>query len=392
MSKNISIIGVGRLGICTALVLERSGYNVLGVDIFPDYVNAINNKTLKSQEPLVEKYLSESNNFRVTLDLDEALNHSDIIFILVATPTGAGEKSYDHSSLSNVLHKINKKKVTNKHIIIGCTVLPGYINCVGKCLLADCAGCTLNYNPEFIAQGNIVRGFENPDIVLIGAETEQSGKRIKELYDNSCHNNPRMCIMSPASAEITKLSINCFITTKIAFANTIADIAINTPNADAEDILNAVGGDTRIGSKCLQPGFGFGGPCFPRDNRALGNYARSIGIKPFIPEATDNSNKFHTQQQMERIENMTGCNIETSVVFEDVAYKPKCAVPIIEESQKLEIAKQLRKKGYDVKIRDRDIIINEIKKEYGNQFEYESTDSKNICQSPEDIVINSGFI
>lgn len=109
--------------------------------------------------------------------------------------------------------------------------------------------------------------------------------------------------MTAESAELTKLSLNCFITTKIAYANTIADIASKTPNANAVDILRAgsrasrvrvmfgrgsqcafaVGQDSRVGSKCIMPGYGFGGPCFPRDNRALGNYAKSIGVNPIIP-------------------------------------------------------------------------------------------------------------
>ena len=89
--------------------------------------------------------------------------------------------------------------------------------------------------------------------------------------------------MSPDSAEITKLAINCFITTKIAYANMIGDIADQTPGADKFEILKAVGGDKRIGGLYLKPGYGFGGPCFPRDNRALGSYAQQVGIDPIIP-------------------------------------------------------------------------------------------------------------
>lgn len=370
--NNISIIGIGRLGICTALILERAGYNVVGVDIFQSYVDSINNKTLKTSEPFVEEYLRQSNNLTATMSLDDAINHSDILFILVATPTGSGDKSYDHSHLSKVLSDLNKRKIKNKHIIIGCTVLPGYINNVARSIISDCENTTINYNPEFIAQGSIIKNFESPDIVLIGEETVESGNTIENIYKKIYSNHqPKYCRMSAESAEITKLSINCFITTKIAFANTIKDIADKTKNANANDILHAVGHDDRIGTKCLKPGYGFGGPCFPRDNRALGNYAKSIGIEPIIPLATDESNKYHAR-------NMANLLIDENkqfYVFEDVAYKDNCPVPIIEESQKLEVAKFLVKNGKNVIIRDKNSIIDAVKLEYGNLFQYENFES-----------------
>ena len=136
--KNISIIGIGRLGICVGLCLEYAGYNVLGVDIFPDYVEKINNKTLDSPEPHVNKLLQESKNFRATTDLDEAIAFSDLLLIYVATPSSGGEKFYDHDMLGKVLMKLNEKKVENKHIVIGCTVIPGYIKDVGSYLIKDC--------------------------------------------------------------------------------------------------------------------------------------------------------------------------------------------------------------------------------------------------------------
>jgi UDPglucose 6-dehydrogenase len=369
--KKISIIGIGRLGLCAALVFERAGFSVMGVDIVESYVKNVNNKTLVSPEPDVMNYLQKSQNLKATTNLDEALNFSDIIFVLVATPTGVDSKSYDHSMLSNVLYDINKRKVVNKHIVIGCTVLPGYIKNTGRFLLRDCVSTTLNYNPEFIAQGEIIKGFENPDMVLIGAETEEAGKLLEEIYEICCvgSTRPKICKMSAESAEITKLSINCFITTKIAFANTISDIVERTPGSNAMDILQAIGADTRIGSKCLRPGYGFGGPCFPRDNRALGNYASSIGVEPIIPRATDQSNKLHTKLMAEQIIRNNPSKIWYE--FTDVAYKPGCAVPIIEESQKLEVARILVREGFKrITIRDRKEIIDNVMKEYGDLFEY----------------------
>lgn len=364
--NNITVIGIGRLGLCIALCFEKNGYNVVGVDINPAYVAAINNKTLNSPEPEVNALLASSRNFKATSSLDEGLNFSDILFVMVDTPTTASKEAYDHSKLSKVLTEINRRKVNHKHIVIGCTIFPGYISNIGNFLIRDCSDTTLSYHPEFIAQGNIISGLHKPDIILIGQGSPAAGDRIEEIYKKVCVNSPRICRMSPESAEITKLAINCFITTKIAYSNMIGDIADKTPGADKYVILEAVGGDKRIGSLYLKPGYGFGGPCFPRDNRALGNYAQQVGIEPIIPQATDASNKLHTQFMIEQLlaEN------RPEYVFKYVTYKDNCAVPIIEESQKLIIAAALAKHGKHVVIVDVPAVIVEVQETYGNLFEY----------------------
>jgi len=365
-ARNITVIGLGRLGLCTGLALERAGYNVLGVDIVQTYVDTLNAKKFISTEPFVNEYLVSAERFRATTNLDEGLDFSDVYFIVVDTPTGARE-AYDHSKLSRLLSDINKRRVSNKHVIITCTVFPGYINNVAKLLLKDCSNTSISYNPEFIAQGNIIRGFEYPDMVLIGEGSIQAGDLLESIYKEICKSKPEIKRMSPASAEITKLAVNCFITTKIAYANMIADIADKTPEANKHDILLAVGADSRIGLKCLQPGFGFGGPCFPRDNRALGSYAASIGIPPLIPIATDESNRKHAHIMADELINKD----QEMYVFEDVNYKDQCPVVIIEESQKLAVAEIIASQGHRVKIKDRSAVIEQVMQRYGNLFEYE---------------------
>lgn len=365
--NSITVIGIGRLGICTALCFEKAGYQVLGIDINTQHVNTINARAFHSTEPLVDQLLTESTHFKASTSLDEGLQFSDIIYIMVDTPSTPSKEAYDHSKLSRVLAEINKRKVKNKHIIIGCTVFPGYIRTTGKFLLKDCENTSLSYNPEFIAQGNIIAGFLNPDIVLIGEGSTDAGDILEELYRTVCHNNPKICRMSPDSAEIAKIAINCFITTKIAYANMIGDIADKTPGANKFEILQAVGGDSRIGSLYLKPGYGFGGPCFPRDNRALGSYASEVGIEPFIPEATDHSNKMHARYMIQQLldENLD------EYTFESVTYKDNCAVPIIEESQKLVVASALAKRGKRVIIVDTPLVIAEVQQAFGNIFEYQ---------------------
>jgi len=179
--ENITIIGIGKLGLGFSLLLEQSGYNVLGVDIISEYVNLLNNKKLKSFEPDYERLLKISKNFRATLSLEEGLNHSNTIFIIVQTPNSGGERFYDHSILSDLLTKINKLRISNKDLIIGCTVMPGYISEIGKHLIPDCKNCHLSYNPEFVAQGEIIRGFKKPDIILVGTNNLSLKPKIKKF-------------------------------------------------------------------------------------------------------------------------------------------------------------------------------------------------------------------
>lgn len=362
----ITVIGIGRLGLCTALSFENAGYKVMGVDINPIYVAAVNNKTFQSPEPLVNDFLQKSVNFKATCSFDEGLNFADIYYIMVDTPSTPSKEAYDHSKLGKVLTEINKRKVKNKHIVIGCTVFPGYIRTVGRFLLRDCESITLSYNPEFIAQGTIMHGLHNPDIVLIGEGSPEVGDKLETLYRKVCGNNPKICRMSPDSAEITKLAINCFVTTKIAYSNMIGDIADKTPNADKFAILQAVGGDKRVGHLYLKPGYGFGGPCFPRDNRALGSYAQEVGIEPIIPQATDASNKIHAHYMFESML----AEDRDEYLFTSVTYKDNCTVPIIEESQKLVIAAALAKAGKRVIIQDVPAVIAEVQQTYGDIFEY----------------------
>lgn len=144
----------------------------------------------------------------------------------------------------------------------------------------------------------MINGLLHPDMVLIGEGSPEIGARLETIYKASTQNTPAIHRMAPESAEITKLAVNCFVTMKISYANMIGDIADRTPGADKNEVLGAVGKDSRVGSKYLRPGYGFGGPCFPRDNRALGGYAKSIGVQPLLPIATDDYNKMHTQVRL----------------------------------------------------------------------------------------------
>ena len=351
---NISVIGIGKLGLCFALTLESSGFNVVGCDINPQYVQKINSKTLRSDEQGVEEKLKESNNFIATTDFEKTVQHSDMLFVVVATPSLESGR-YDHSQVDSVVNKcisMGKQKQT-KHLVVCCTTMPGYCDTVSDRL--EKYNYTVSYNPEFIAQGTIIRDQSHPDMVLIGQANERVGDSLENIYKAHTHSNPRICRMSRTEAEICKISLNCFLTTKIAFANMVGDIA-RFSNCNPDVILKAIGSDTRVGNKYLGYGFGYGGPCFPRDNRALAIHADDVGVDAMISKASDRSNNRHLKYQLELFKKEN--SKDTKIVFDFVTYKKESTMII--ESQQLEFAKLLAEEGYQVVLDERQSVYDQL--------------------------------
>jgi len=203
-------------------------------------------------------------------------------------------------------------------------------------------------------------------MVLIGESSVEAGDLLEEIYIKHTTNDPRICRMTPTEAEITKIALNCFLTTKIAYANMVGDI-VKSSGGDPDVVLNAIGQDTRIGNKYLGYGYGYGGPCFPRDNRALAIYAKDIDIEALISIASDESNSKHLDYQIrDYVENN---DKSTEVVFDYVTYKPESTLLV--ESQQLAFAVGIANEGFKVKVRERKEVVNQLKEKYGNLFEYE---------------------
>ena len=371
---NITVIGIGKLGLGYALLLEQAGHNVLGVDVSEQYVSSINNKTFRTAEPFYNELLLSSENLRATTSLKK---FSDTIFIIVQTPNSGGERFYDHGILSNVLVKINALKPKNKDIVIGCTVMPKYIDQVGKHLLCDCENTYLSYNPEFVAQGDIILGFQKPDIILVGTTSPTLEPKLRAIYKTFVKTEPKYCFLTPIEAETVKLALNSYITTKISFANMISDFC-DRVGADKHKVLDSIGSDSRIGNKYFRPGYSYGGPCFPRDTKAMEQLLRQNGIDAGILNATTSYNKSHIQFQVDQLykENLK------EHIFENVCYKENSRIPLIEESAKLNIAKGLVRYGKPVIIYDYEDIITEVKKEYGNMFEYRIKTEEKPAEKP----------
>ena len=356
MKNNISILGVGKLGLCLALNLERTGFNIVGVDISQHYIDSLNEKTFTTTEPYVNEYLKKSENIRFTTRLNDALLN-DVIFVVVRTPS-TDDWKYDHSQIESIAEQLIKlgRQKNRKDLIINCTTFPGYCKTLQSKL--EQYNYYVSYNPEFIAQGTIIKDQLNCDNVLIGEADGYAGDLIEGIYKEMCESNPIINRMTPTEAELTKLSVNCFLTTKISYANMVGDIAERL-DCNPDVVLSAVGTDSRIGSKYIKPGFGFGGPCFPRDNRALAKCGEEVGVDAVISKATDEMNQKHLEYQIEQFVKQ---NPDKNKIVEITFVTYKAQSTLIEESQQLKFAIRLKELGYTIKIQDRrPEVLNQIK-------------------------------
>jgi len=378
-NKKISVIGLGKLGLCSAACFASKGYKVIGVDIDSHRVDLIN----KGQNPIQETNLTETlkkckDNLKATTDYKEAIGNSDVTFIIVATPSEA-DGSFSNQQLEESLKAIGlslKDKNSYHLAVIASTVMPGTCEHVGKFILEETSGkkCGKDfgiiYSPAFIALGSVIYDFLNPDFLLIGEINKKDGDILEEIYKNTCDNNPKFGRMNLVSAEIAKISLNCYVTMKITYANSLAAICEKIPGADSQIITSSIGMDTRIGEKYLKPGLGYGGPCFPRDNGAFAAFARKIGEKAKLAEMVDEVNR----DQVERIEKIVKDLVKESNKTKDevfvgvlgLSYKPN--TPIIEDSQAIDIVELLINEGYKVIVYDpqsldaaRGILGDEVK-------------------------------
>ena len=356
----IGIAGTGRLGLSLALCLDEAGHTVSCYDINTEYLKTIHHMSLNTYEPHIAEMLSKSN-LQICYDCHDMLKSSDIIFIVIQTPS-TNEGIYNHEYIDNFIEQCivyaTNNKFEQKSLVISSTVMPEYTNSV-KEKLSQCP-YDIFYNPMFIAQGSIIHDLKYPNLILFGSSC--SCDIIEAVHKSFIKNTPDIHKMTTLEAEITKIAINCFITTKISFTNMIGDL-LHKKGIEPTKVLNAIGSDTRIGNKCLQYGYGFGGPCFPRDNRALFNYAQSQNMYFELCKTTDNLNKNHLLYQYDNIK-----NARHPIEFTYVTYKDNS--DILEESQKLKLACLLSDYGCKIIIYERDFVITKLQQIYGDKFEY----------------------
>ncbi len=332
----IGVIGAGRLGICFALLVDRAGYDVVVSDVRQSYVKNLNDKHISTNEPLVNELLKESN-IKATTSNREVITSSDIVYTFVATPS-TSDGNYDVRAIDSVVKDF--EGFSGKKFVVGCTTNPGDCEKFKKAL----PNIEVFYNPEFIAQGNIINGLLYADMVLVGGEYDQD---ITNLYYaiQGPKMEPQMNFMSLTAAELTKIALNCYLTMKISYANQVGEVLSRFGLGEEIDtVLDAIGADSRVGSKYLGYGFGFGGPCLPRDNRAFAHAAERVGLKNNIGLTIDAFNDEHSDFLADYLIERNPNKKRPFYFEEGITYKK--GTDILEESQQYRLFKELLKRGY----------------------------------------------
>ncbi len=349
----ISVIGLGKLGAPLAAVMASKGHEVVGLDLNPTFVELINKGVAPVQEPLLQERIDMSaGRLRATSDYADAIANTDISMVIVPTPSdrsGIFSNEYVLASMDEIGRAL-KQKTSYHVVVITSTVMPGATNGVIRERLERASGrkvgvdLGLCYNPEFIALGTVVRNMLYPDMILLGESDVRAGDMLEQIYHGSCENTPPVQRMNLVNAEVVKISVNTYVTTKISYANMLAEICERLPGADVDVVTEALGKDTRIGGKYLKGAVGYGGPCFPRDNIAFSVLAKGLGVSPDIAIGTDAINR----RQAERLAQIVRTNAAgaKSVAILGLSYKP--GTPVIEESQAITLASALLEQGVRV--------------------------------------------
>ena len=300
MVQSISVVGLGKLGAPLAACLAARGFNVHAVDADAQKIEALNRGVPPVHEPGLAELLRESQGrLKAGQDTEKAVRQTGATFIVVGTPSepDGGFSLRNVLPVCEAIGRALRGKQGFHLVVLTSTVMPGSTGSEVKAALERSSGkrCGedfgLCYSPEFIALGTVIRDFYFPDFLLIGESDSRSGEILAEIYGRVCKNSPKMARMNFINAEITKLAVNTFITTKISYANMLARLCEKLPEADVNVITDTLGLDTRIGPKYLKGAVSYGGPCFPRDNRAFAALASQAGAFSDLAEATDRFNR-----------------------------------------------------------------------------------------------------
>jgi UDPglucose 6-dehydrogenase len=349
-TKSISVVGLGKLGAPMAAALAAKGLTVVGVDADSAKVEAIRAGRPPVFEPeLAETIRSAGSRLTATSDLAQAVAATDTTFIVVATPSepSGGFSLRYVLPVCEAIGSVIARKREPHLVVITSTVMPGMTGgpirdalerASGKRVGVDFGLC---YGPEFIALGSVIRDFLNPDFLLIGESDPAAGERLEALYHRVCENRPAVVRMNFVNAEIAKLSVNTFVTTKITFANMLARICERLPEADVDVVTRALGLDTRIGGKYLKGAVSYGGPCFPRDNLALAALATEIGAPADLAQATHRFNRAQISWLADRVVECLPPGQTAGVL--GLTYKPN--TDVVEEAVGLLLAEALIARG-----------------------------------------------
>jgi UDPglucose 6-dehydrogenase len=379
----IVVVGSGYVGLVTGACFAESGVYVTCVDNDAVKINNLKEGLIPIYEPGLEGIIRrnvEKKRLGFTTDLKASLTGAEVIFIAVGTPPGE-DGSADLKHVLQVAGEIGS--YINEHIVVvtKSTVPVGTSEKIRKTITESLqkrnsvVTFDMASNPEFLKEGAAVEDFLKPERIVIGIDNERTGEIMKRLYMPFVLNNHPILFMDIASAEITKYAANAMLATRISFINEIANLC-DILGADITQVRRGIGSDSRIGSKFIYPGTGYGGSCFPKDVKALIKTASDNGYELNVVKAVEKANEYQKSIIFNKITGHFKNSLEKRIFgVWGLSFKPK--TDDIREASSLVLIEKLLEAGARVKAYD-PAAMHETEKVLGNKIEY--------CADPYDAV------
>lgn len=393
--KKLSLIGLGKLGLPLAAVFASKEIYTIGIDVDSSKVNGLNDSRLPFHETGLEDLFSTSrSHLHFTENFKDAVNETDVSVILVNTPSDKENKSFSNayikSSLTSLCAELKNSSKGYHLIVISSTVMPSTCANVVVPLIEEVSGRKLNegfglcYIPDLVALGSIIKDFKNPDLLIVGESSKRAGDIALEYYGQIIENDAPIHRMSVIDAEITKVSLNAYITMKISFANFIGNICDKIPDANSDNITTALGKDRRISPYYIKAGLAFGGTCFPRDTWAFAEFSNQLGLSAVHVKAAEEINNMQHDVLYKKTVDLN----RSKIAILGLGFKAN--TPVVVESPAIILAERLADNGYTVNVCD-PLALIEAKLALGKKANY--FDSAEAClKASECCVIATPYI
>lgn len=294
----VTVFGTGYVGLVTGACFAEVGHEVACVDVDTQRIDALNRGEVPIYEPGLETLIANnhaSGRLKFTTDAVLGIQHGEFLFIAVGTPP-ADDGSADLNSVLEVARTIGRH-IRGARIVVNKSTVPvGTSQTVARCIARELNARKEHYafevvsNPEFLKEGSAIADCMRPDRIVLGTANGDAVDRMRRLYAPLNRNRDRIVVMDSRSAELTKYAANAMLATKISFINEMARIAERV-GADIEMVRQGIGSDPRIGWHFIYPGAGYGGSCFPKDVRALCQFASVEGYQPHLLKAVEAVNE-----------------------------------------------------------------------------------------------------
>ena len=370
----IAVIGTGYVGLVSGACFSEMGVHVTCVDVNSEKIESLKGGVMPIYEPgLKEMVLQNMNMGRLhfTDSLSDALSDADVAFIAVGTPAGE-DGSADLSYVEDVAHQIGECIDHYILVVTKSTVPVGTTYRVKEIISEEIAarGASVEFemasNPEFLKEGAAIRDFMSPDRVVVGVESKRGEELMSQLYRPFLINNFRVIFMDILSSEMTKYAANAMLATRISFMNEMATLC-ELVGADVNQVRKGISSDSRIGSKFLYPGCGYGGSCFPKDVNALMSTARRYGYRMGIIEAVEGVNNLQKRVIYNKLLENLGSLEGKVVALWGLSFKPE--TDDIREATSIVTINLLLDAGAVVKVYD-PIAMESVRKVYGDRIAY----------------------